>query len=112
MGRPLKPIDAEQVYKLARLGCTQDEIGDYFGCVRSVISDRFRPEFELGRAASKMSLRRWQMKRAQAGSDAMLIHLGKHHLGQGTGLSNDIGDVLDEIISRGQVADDPGEVSG
>jgi hypothetical protein len=82
VGRPLKPIDAEQVYKLARLGCTQEEVGDYFGCARSVISERFRQEFELGRAASKISLRRWQRKKAQAGCSTMLIHLGKAELGQ------------------------------
>lgn len=83
MARPRKEIDADEVFKLAKLGCTQEEIGDFFGCSHSVISERFRREFDLGRAASKTSLRRWQMKRAHAGSDAMLIHLGKQELGQG-----------------------------
>lgn len=82
MGRPLKEIDADQVYKLATLGCTQEEIGEYFGCARSVISERFRQEFNLGRAASKISLRRWQRKKAHAGCTTMLIHLGKQELGQ------------------------------
>jgi hypothetical protein len=36
----------------------------------------------LGRAQSKISLRRAQFKRAMAGSDAMLIHLGRSVLGQ------------------------------
>ena len=82
MGRPLKEIDGDEVFKLAKLGCTQEEIGEFFGCARSVISQRFRQEFDLGSAASKTSIRRWQMKRAHAGSDSMLIHLGKNMLGQ------------------------------
>ncbi|HWG97202.1 MAG TPA: hypothetical protein VN647_08980, partial [Nitrospira sp.] len=64
-GRPLKEIDGDQVYKLAKMGCTQEEIADYFGCAsHSTISERFRQDYELGRAASKTSLRRMQWKSA------------------------------------------------
>jgi hypothetical protein len=84
MGRPLKPIDAEQVYKLARLGCTQEEIADFFSCHPDTIRDRFSSEIASARAAWKMSLRRAQTVRAvRDRSDSMLIHLGKSHLGQG-----------------------------
>lgn len=82
MGRSLAPIDAELVYKLAKLGSTQEEIGEFFGVDQATISRRFSSEFALGRAACKISLRRWQIKRAHAGSDPMLIHLGKVYLGQ------------------------------
>lgn len=82
MGRPLKPVDDEQVYKLAKLGCTQEEIGEFFGCDKATISRRFSTEFELGKAACKTSLRRLQMKKAYSGCTVMLIHLGKVHLGQ------------------------------
>jgi AraC-like DNA-binding protein len=84
MGRPRKPIDAEQVYKLARIGCTQAEIADVLGCSQAVISERFRSEFATARADWKTSLRRAQTIRAiRDRSDNMLIHLGKAHLGQG-----------------------------
>jgi hypothetical protein len=82
MGRPAKDIDAELVRKLAKIGCTQDEIADFFGVTQSVISERFRSDFHLGCAESKISLRRMQFKRAMQGSDRMLIHLGKVFLGQ------------------------------
>jgi hypothetical protein len=94
MGRPPKDIDGEQVFRLARIGSTQQDIADYLGCARSVISERFRQEYELGRAASKRSIRLWQFKRAKAGSDTMLIHLGKVYLGQGdkSGPDDQLGD--------------------
>jgi hypothetical protein len=82
MARPVKPIDAETVRKLAKIGCTQEDIAEFFGCSHSVISERFRQEFHQGRAASKISLRRAQWKSAMRGSDRMLIHLGKCYLGQ------------------------------
>jgi hypothetical protein len=61
---------------------TQAEIADVFNVSPSVISDRFRTEIARARAHWKTSLRRAQWKRAKAGSDAMLIHLGKSKLGQ------------------------------
>lgn len=83
MGRPLKDIDGEQVFKLAKLGLTQGEIAEVFGCDQSVISRRFASEFSSARGLWKMSIRRAQTRRAvKDGSDAMLIHLGKSYLGQ------------------------------
>lgn len=82
MGRPATPIDGELVRKLAKLGCTQEDIAEFFDCSHSVISERFRQDFHLGRAQSRISIRRAQMKRAMTGSDAMLIHLGRSVLGQ------------------------------
>ncbi len=46
MGRPSKDIDAEMVRKLAQMGCTQSDVADYFACARSVISERFRRDFD------------------------------------------------------------------
>ncbi len=83
MARPLTPIDAEQVYKLAKLGCTQEEIGEFFGVSQTVISTRFAMEYSRARADWKQSLRRAQTIRAlRDRSDNMLIHLGKTYLGQ------------------------------
>lgn len=83
MARPLKEIDGEQVYKLAKLGCTQEEIADFFGCARSVITVRFATEYTRARSGWKQSLRRAQTIRAiKDRSDNMLIHLGKSYLGQ------------------------------
>jgi hypothetical protein len=82
VGRPLADIDSEGVRKLAALGCTVEEIGNFYGVDRRTVSGRFQREIELGRSQGNISLRRLQYKRAKAGSDAILIHLGKHQLGQ------------------------------
>jgi hypothetical protein len=81
-GRPRKEVDPEIVFKLAQLGCTYTEIGAWFGCDESTIRARFPEIYHQGKESGKISLRRMQWKRARAGSDPMLIHLGKHYLGQ------------------------------
>jgi hypothetical protein len=82
IARPLKEIDADQVFKLARLGCTQEEIGEFFGVSHQTVGRRFGQEYALGRGASKISLRRAQFKSALGGCATMQIHLGKQYLGQ------------------------------
>jgi hypothetical protein len=90
MSRPRKPIDAEQVRKLAELGCTHEEIADVVGCSRHTLERRFAPELSRARACLNMSLRRAQMHQAlRRRSVAMLIHLGKVYLGQRAGTSQD-----------------------
>jgi hypothetical protein len=81
-GRPRKQIDGDGVFKLACLGCTNEEIGDFFGCHADTIRNNFSGELALGRSGMKISLRRLQMKSARAGSVPMQIHLGKQYLGQ------------------------------
>lgn len=81
-GRPLKEIDGEEVRRLASIGCTYREIGARFDCDESTVRRRFASEFEQGKENGKTSLRHMQWKRARAGSDTMLIHLGKNYLGQ------------------------------
>jgi hypothetical protein len=82
MARPRKEIDAEQVYKLAQLGCSYREIAATFGVDHKTVMNRFSPEKELGEARGNIAIRRWQMRRAKGGSDAMLALLGKSRLGQ------------------------------
>lgn len=81
MARPKKEIDAEQVEYLASVGCTQEDIAGFFGVAQSTISERFRSEFALGQAQSKITLRKRQWN-ASKKSVPMLIHLGKQMLGQ------------------------------
>jgi transposase len=82
MARPRKEIDGEQVFKLAQLGCSYREIAAKFGVDEKTVRNRFSAEKELGDASGITAIRRWQMKRAQAGSDRMLEVLGKNRLGQ------------------------------
>ena len=84
MARPKKEIDYDLVKKLAEIQCTQEEISSILDIsVRTLQRDKeFCRIFNMSRENGKMSLKRWQFKRAEQGSDRMLIWLGKQYLGQ------------------------------
>lgn len=82
MARPLKPISEAQVYKLARIGCTNEEIAAITDCSADTIERRFAGALRKGRQKMKMSLRRMQYRVASTGDKTMLIWLGKQYLGQ------------------------------
>jgi hypothetical protein len=111
-GRPRKEIDFEIVRKLAAIGCTNAEIGAWFNCDESTIRGRCSEEVRLGKEDGKTSLRRMQWKRARAGSDTMLIHLGKHMLGQTdkvqvTGPDDIIDEIRRETGQQGMAEESP-----
>lgn len=82
MARPKKHnIDTKQLQNLARLGCTNTEIGDFFGCSENTIR-RYGEYLTKGRAECKMRLRQMQWKSAENGNVTMQIFLGKQVLGQ------------------------------
>lgn len=83
-GRPSKvsAISATEVQKLAKIGCTQTEIADFFSVSHSQISRSFAQPYKRGLEQCKMSLRRKQLSMANKGNCTMLIWLGKQLLGQ------------------------------
>ena len=82
MARPKKHnIDTKQLQNLARLGCTNTEISDFFGCSENTIR-RYGEYLTKGRAECKMRLRQMQWKSAENGNVTMQIFLGKQVLGQ------------------------------
>ena len=82
MARPKKHnIDTKQLQNLARLGCTNTEIADFFGCSENTIR-RYGEYLTKGRAECKMRLRQMQWKSAENGNVTMQIFLGKQVLGQ------------------------------
>ena len=82
-GRPLVPIDEDEVYRLAQIGCTYDEIALVLNVERSTLIRRCTPIIKRGHAEIKMSLRRAQLHKALKEQDnTMLIWLGKQMLGQ------------------------------
>jgi hypothetical protein len=116
VGRPLANIDIDKLRELARFGCSQDEIASFFGVDQSTISRRFASEYERARAECKIHIRRAQMKLVGEGNPAMLIHLGKHYLGQTdraeiTGKNGGPIDISDAkaALLRGLVPDAAGE---
>ena len=82
MGRPKLEINSDSVYECAKIGCTNTEIADIFGCGESTIRARFQAELSEARAEMCKSLRKKQLEVAASGNPTMLIWLGKQYLGQ------------------------------
>lgn len=80
-GRPLLQIDEDEVLKLAQIGCTVQEMADFFGCSRDVLERRFSGVYQKGFATAKMSLRRQMLAQVEKGSVPMAIWLSKQWLG-------------------------------
>ena len=88
-GRPKgtgKPIDIDEVEKLATIQCTDEEIACWFKMARETFSRNKTPEIQAaidrGKANGRSSLRRAQYRAAMAGNATMLVWLGKQLLGQ------------------------------
>lgn len=84
-GRPKREIDYEAVEKLARLGCTIDEIAGYLeiGATTLKRDSEFRTLYKKGLDNVKMSLRRAQLRKAlEQNNTTMQIWLGKQLLDQ------------------------------
>ncbi len=76
-GRPLLDISENEVYRLAKVGCSNTEIADYFGCAHTTIERRFAHIPIKGWVTLKRRLRRKQIELALKGDRTMLIWLGK-----------------------------------
>lgn len=82
MARPKIQIDEQQVFKLAKLQCTHQEIASFFNVSTDTIVRHFADIILKGREIGKTSLRRAQYKYAIKGNPTLLIWLGKQYLGQ------------------------------
>jgi hypothetical protein len=86
-GRRPTLIDLMEFEKLAAMQCTLDEMAGFFNVSVRTIESRvklseFAETLARGRARGRISLRRAQMKAAEAGNSAMLTWLGKQYLEQ------------------------------
>ena len=86
-GRPKADVDAKQVERLAKIGCTQDEIATIVGCSARTLQRNFVASIKEGMADMKWSIRRQQLLLAlspigTSGKSTMLIWLGKQYLDQ------------------------------
>jgi hypothetical protein len=82
-GRKKKNIDPAQVFRLAHIHCTVNEIASVLGCAVSVIYERFPEQLRRGHEEGQMSLKRKMHEKAFAGvgDTTMLIWLSKQRLG-------------------------------
>lgn len=81
----------EHIYKLASLGCTQEEVAFFYGIAKEQFESTLRNDDILRRAwvqghsNARISLRRLQLAHAQTPGSAgvnMAIHMSKHLLGE------------------------------
>ncbi len=82
MGRPVKEIDEDLLYKLAQIHCTMKEMVDIIGVSEDTLKRRYAGIIDKGKAEGKMRLRRKQIEVAMQANPALLIFLGKSMLGQ------------------------------
>ena len=82
MARPKKPIDVEQVIRLAAIQCSYAEMAAVLGCNESTLTRRFAQDIQTGRSTGRSSLKRKQYEMALNGNVTMLIWLGKQYLEQ------------------------------
>lgn len=84
VGRGLRKrvIVPKDLYELAAIGCTDNEIARWFDIDDNTLRYNFKDILEKGREDLKQSLRRAQIKLALSGNPTMLIWLGKNLLGQ------------------------------
>lgn len=82
MARPLLQIDEVLLEDLASIGCTTDEMSSMLDCSGDTLERRFAGTIQKGRSRMKMSLRRTQIRLAEAGNAALAIWLGKQYLDQ------------------------------
>lgn len=81
-GHKTSKINENDVYKLATMLCTNDEIAAFFGVTAETIEQNFLPLIQKGRENGRASLRRMQWLSAQEGNVSMQIFLGKSLLKQ------------------------------
>lgn len=81
-GRPKKPLDEEQIRKLASVGCSNESIAIQMQCSVDTLTRRYAELLKKSREGMKTSLRIWQLEAARKGNVSMLIWLGKQLLGQ------------------------------
>lgn len=82
MARPPLKLCEKDVFSLAEIGCTNEEIGTILDCSADTLERNFAGILKKGRADLDMSLRREQVAKAKSGDNTMLIWLGKNRLDQ------------------------------
>lgn len=75
-------VTENEVFKLASIGCTYEEMADWFKCSKDYLLRNYGNVIKEGHTNIKISLRRKQLQIALDGDRTMLIWLGKQMLNQ------------------------------
>jgi hypothetical protein len=81
LGRPRRNIDPLQVYEMARIHCTWEEMASALLVSPDTLETHFSGIVNLARSEGKKGLRRKMFETAEQGNTSMMIWLSKNHLG-------------------------------
>jgi hypothetical protein len=81
-GANQKIVDPDEVYRLSSIGCTMEEMADFFMIDRETLKYNFWPYIQRAKSELYCQLRNKQIEVAMSGNPTMLIWLGKNLLGQ------------------------------
>lgn len=81
MGRPLLDIDADEVFRLAEMQCTNEEIAYFFDCSVDTIETRFSGAIKRGRAMGVQSMKRKLFEKVQIGDLGAIVWWSKNFAG-------------------------------
>ena len=81
LGRPRCKIDPMQVYEMARIHCTWEEMAAALLVSPDTLEKHFTGIVNLARNEGKKSLRRSMFGQVEKGNTSIMIWLSKNHLG-------------------------------
>lgn len=87
-GANQKVVDPDEVYRLAKISCTMEEMAHFFGIDRETLKYNFLPYIQRAESELRQMLRAKQIEVALEGNPTMLIWLGKNMLGQSDNPTN------------------------
>ena len=100
-GRVKIHVDMEELDRLVRIGCRDNDIAAHFGLSETTLQRRFGSRVSKRRSEIRNSLREKQVDLALAGDRTMLIWLGKNMIGQSDKADiTSAGEALKVIVER------------
>lgn len=100
MGRPKKELNEDDIWQMAKEGCSVDDIAVEMGCSDQTIYNRYYDVFKEGQAAGRRAIHRKQFDKAMDGDAGMLRWLGANRLGQSDKVHQTTGTQEIEVIIR------------
>lgn len=81
MVRPKKPIDVEELEKLAMMQCTHEEIAEWFNVSTDTLTRRYADILKRGKSIGVMSMKRQLFAEVQKGNLGAMVWWGKNYAG-------------------------------
>lgn len=112
MARPMKQINKDEFEDLLNFQCTKEDIAGFFHVSEKTLQNYCRKTYKMTfseiaeeyKAAGRVSIRRAQFAAAKAGNVQMLIHLGKHMLGQTDKVETSISGKISANVKHGNIS--------